>query len=243
MKVAIMQPYFFPYIGYFQLIAASNVFVLHDDVQYIKGGWINRNRILLNGESRMITFPVQKGGYDLPINARSYVEDKQAPKDIINLIKQAYAKAPRYRHIFPLIEELLMFEDRNVARFNENLIRRIADYIGLNCKIITSSGMEKDNSLAGEARVLEICKRLGATHYTNPQGGQALYDTATFRAAGIDLRFLVMRPQPYAQRSPGFMPFLSIIDVLMELGASGIQPYLSEYDLVTTPSGAKRLSA
>jgi len=232
MKVAIMQPYFFPYIGYFQLIASSDVFVLHDDVQYIKGGWINRNRILLNGESRMITFPVQKGDYDLPINARSYVDDKQAPKDIINLIKQAYAKAPLYRHIFPLIEELLMFEDRNVARFNENLIRRIADYLGLSCKIITSSSMEKDDSLAGEPRVLDMCKRLGATDYTNPQGGQTLYDTATFRTAGIDLRFLFMRPKPYPQRATEFMPYLSIIDVLMELEPDGIQPYLAEYDLV-----------
>jgi len=215
MKVAIMQPYFFPYIGYFQLIAASDVFVLHDDVQYIKGGWVNRNRILLNGESRMITFPVQKDAYDLPINARNYVDDKKARKDIINLIKQAYAKAPCYRQVFPMLEELMMFEDNNVARFNENLIRRIADYMELSCRIITSSGMDKDDSLAGEPRVLEICKQLGATDYTNPIGGTELYHEEAFRQRGITLRFLEAKEERYDQGGDTWVPFLSIIDVLM----------------------------
>lgn len=241
MKLAIMQPYFFPYIGYFQLIAASDVFVLHDDVQYIKGGWVNRNRILLNGASRIITLPVQKDAYDLPINARNYVEDKQARKDIINLVKQAYAKAPCYREVFPLIEELLMFEDRNIARFNENLIRRICNFTGIRTRIITSSGMDKDNSLSGEQRVLEICKRLGATGYTNPQGGQSLYDTATFRNIGISLRFLFMRPVPYPQRADGFVPYLSIIDALMELGPVAIKPCLAEFDLVMTTADSEKL--
>lgn len=236
-----MQPYFFPYMGYFQLIAASDVFVLHDDVQYIKAGWVNRNRILFNGESRMITFPVQKDAYDLPINARRYVDDNQARKDIINLIKQAYTKAPCYRQVFTLLEELLMFEDRNVARFNENLIGCIADFIGLGCKIITSSGMEKNDSLAGEPRVLDMCKRLGATHYTNPQGGQSLYDTAIFRSAGIDLRFLLMRPTPYTQRADGFVPYLSIIDALMELGPADIKSYLAEFDLVEASADSENL--
>lgn len=239
MKVAIMQPYFFPYLGYFQLIAASDVFVLHDDVQYIKGGWVNRNRILLNGESRMITLPVQKDAYGLSINARSYVQDNQAYKDIINLIKQAYSKAPYFQQVLLLLNEILMFEDRNVAHFNENLIRRIADYLGIKSKIINSSGMEKNNRLAGEPRVLEICKRLGATDYTNPQGGQSLYDTATFRDAGIDLRFLFMRPTPYPQRAAGFVTYLSIIDVLMELEPTAIQRYLAEFDLVAAAIDAE----
>lgn len=232
MKLAIMQPYFFPYIGYFQLIAASDVFVLHDDVQYIKGGWINRNRILLNGEDRMITFPVQKAPYDLLINARNYVDDKQARKDIINLVKQAYAQAPCYRQVFPLIEELLMFEDRNVARFNENLIRRVAEYLGLGCRIIVSSGMEKDDSLAGEARVLEICKRLGATDYTNPIGGTELYHQEAFQQHGITLRFLEAQNEPYEQRGDKWVPFLSIIDVLMFNSTGEVLRLLAGYRLL-----------
>lgn len=231
MKLAIMQPYFFPYIGYFQLIAASDVFVLHDDVQYIKGGWVNRNRILLNGASRMITLPVRKDTYNLPINARNYVEDKQARKDIINLIKQAYAKAPCYRQTFPVIEELLMYEDRNVARFNENLIRRIASHMGLSCKIITSSGLEKDDTLAGEPRVLEICKRLGATDYTNLIGGTELYHQGSFQQCGISLRFLEAQNERYGQGGDTWVPFLSIIDVLMFNSVEAISRLLTKFRL------------
>lgn len=234
MKVAIMQPYFFPYIGYFQLIAASDMFVLHDDVQYIKGGWVNRNRILLNGEDRMITLPAQKGAYDLPINARSYVPDSQPYKDIVNLIKQAYSKAPFFQQVFPLLDELLMFEDRNVARFNENLIRRIADYLGIKSKIIVSSDMKKDNSLAGEPRVLEICKRLGATDYTNPLGGTELYHQKAFQKQGISLRFLEAQNVPYQQRGDAWLPFLSIIDVMMELEPMAIQYHLTQFNLIAS---------
>jgi len=234
-RIAIMQPYFFPYIGYFQLIAASDVFVLHDDVQCIKGGWINRNRILLNGESRMITFPVQKDAYDLPINARSYVDDKQARKDIINLVRQAYARAPCYRQVFAMLEELVMFEDRNIARFNENLIRRIADYLGLGCKIITSSGMEKDDSLAGEPRVLDICKRLDATAYTNPIGGTELYHKEAFQRCGITLSFLEAENVRYEQYKDTWVPFLSIIDVLMFNPVEEIRRLLTGYRLLAPP--------
>ena len=232
-----MQPYFFPYIGYFQLISSSDLFVLHDDVQYIKGGWVNRNRILMKGEVRMITLPVQKGPHDLPINERRYVADLQVRKQILNIIKQAYAKAPCYPQVFPMVEELLMYDEANVAYFNENLIRRIVSYLGLQCRIITSSSMDKNNDLAGEMRVVDICGRLGATDYTNPEGGQALYHANTFRTAGIELRFLCMRPRPYLQQSPEFVPYLSIIDGLMQLGPHGIKPYLIEFDLIPGTSG------
>jgi hypothetical protein len=234
MKVAIMQPYFFPYIGYFQLIAASDVFVLHDDVQYIKGGWVNRNRILLNGEDRMITLPVQKGAYDLPINARSYVLGNQPYKDIINLIKQAYFKAPFFQQVLPLFNDILMCTDKNVARFNENLIRRISDYLGIKSKIVVSSDMEKNNSLAGEPRVLEICQRLGATDYTNPIGGTALYHHEAFNKKGIALHFLEAQNVRYQQRGDAWLPFLSIIDVMMELEPMVIQRQLTQFKLIAS---------
>ena len=233
MKVAIMQPYFFPYIGYFQLISASDVFVLHDDVQYITGGWVNRNRILLNGEDRMITFPVQKAAYVLPINARSYVSDNQGLKHIINQVKQAYAKAPCYGEVFPMIEELLTFSDRNVARFNENLIRRICDFIGVRTSIITSSGLDKDENLSGQARVLEICHRVGATDYTNPIGGTKLYHEEAFHSSGITLRFLATQEERYRQRDAKWVPFLSIIDVLMFNSVQEVQSLLTKYRLLS----------
>ena len=228
-----MQPYFFPYIGYFQLISASNVFVLHDDVQYIAGGWVNRNRILLNGEDRMITFPVQKAAHVIPINARSYVSSNQDLKHIINQVKQAYAKAPCYRQVFPVVEELLTFEDRNVARFNENLIRRICDFIGIRTSIVTSSGLDKDDSLSGQDRVLDICQRVGATDYTNPIGGTKLYHQEAFQSSGITFRFLAAQDERYSQHDDEWVPFLSIIDVLMFNSVQEVQGLLTKYRLLS----------
>lgn len=232
MKVAIMQPYFFPYIGYFQLMAACDVFVLHDDVQYIKGGWVNRNRILLNGESRMITFPVQKGAHDLPINSRNYVEDRQARKAIINLVRQAYSRAPEYRRIFPALEDMLEFEDRNVANFNRNLIECIAGMIGMYCRIVVSSDMDKDDTLTGEQRVLDMCCRLGATDYLNPIGGTELYHSGTFQKHGIALHFLEALDECYEQGAATWVPFLSIIDVLMFNPLTEVRRLLTRYRLI-----------
>lgn len=233
MKIAIMQPYFFPYIGYFQLIATSDVFVLHDDVQYVMGGWVNRNRILLNGEDRLITFPVQKGAFDLPINARNYVGGNQGLRHIVNQVRQAYAKAPGYRQVFPLIEDLLMFADRNVARFNENLIRRVCDFIGVKTRIVISSSLDKDDSLSGQERVLDICRRAGATDYTNPIGGVKLYHQEMFQSAGINLHFLAAQNERYRQHDEMWVPFLSIIDVLMFNSVEEVRRLLGTYRLLT----------
>jgi hypothetical protein len=131
-----------------------------------------------------------------------------------------------------LIEELLTFEDRDVARFNENLIRRIADYMGLNCEIITSSSMEKDDSLAGEPRVLDMCKRLGATDYTNPIGGINLYHQKAFQQCSITLRFLEAQNERYEQRSDMWVPFLSVIDILMFNPIEEISQLLTKYRLL-----------
>ena len=228
-----MQPYFFPYLGYFQLISASDVFVLHDDVQYITGGWINRNRILLNGEERMITFPVQKAAYALPINARKYVSDDQDIKHIVNQVKQAYAKAPCYQQVFPMFEELMSHEGRNVARFNENLIRRICEFIGIRTNIITSSGLNKDDNLRAQARVLDICRIVGATDYTNPIGGTKLYHQEAFQSSGITLRFLATQEERYTQHGDKWIPFLSIIDVLMFNPVQEVQRLLTKYRLLS----------
>ena len=228
-----MQPYFFPYIGYFQLISASNIFVLHDDVQYITGGWVNRNRILLNGQDRMITLPVQKASHVLPIKARNYVSSNQGFKHIINQVKQAYGKAPCFDQVFPMVEELLTYEDRNVARFNENLIRRVCDFVGIGTSILTSSGLDKDDSLTGQDRVLEICRRVGATAYTNPIGGTKLYQQEAFQSSGITLRFLAAQDEPYRQHDDTWVPFLSVIDVLMFNSVEEVQRLLTRYRLLS----------
>lgn len=239
--VAIMQPYFFPYIGYFQLISASDVFVLHDDVQYIKGGWVNRNRILLHGQDRMITLPVQKAPHDNPIKSRTYVPGKQASTGILNLIKEAYAKAPQYDQVRPMVDELLAFEDTNVARFNENAIRQICEFVGIRTRIVVSSSLVKDDSLTGQDRVVDICRRLGATDYINPIGGTALYRDEVFRACGVALHFLMTNGDRYQQYGDVWVPSLSILDMLMFNSVEQARNLLTAYQLLE-PSGIVKSS-
>jgi hypothetical protein len=106
--------------------------------------------------------------------------------------------------------------------------------MGINTEFVVTSRCYENNELSGQDRLLDVCKREGATTYINSQGGQALYDSEIFRKAGVDLRFAVMRPLPYKQRGAGFMPYLSIIDALMEIGPDGIKEHLGAFDLIAS---------
>lgn len=233
--VAIMQPYFLPYIGYFQLIAASDVFVLHDDVQYIKGGWVNRNRILLDGKDRMITLPVLKGPHDEPINRREYVVDRKSRADVLNLVKQGYAKAPQFTRVFPMVQAMLSDPEANVARFNERSIQTVCAYMGIRTPIRGSSSIAKNESLTGEARVVEICRQMRATRYINPIGGTGLYHPEAFGRHGIELRFLSTNALPYPQFDAPWIPSLSILDVLMFNALDRLPAVLAAYRLLEAP--------
>ncbi len=228
MIIGIMQPYFFPYIGYFQLIAASDVFVFHDDVQYIKAGWINRNRILKDGKPVWITFPVLSAAHDLPINARYYAGDPQTRHRLLRRIEAAYRSAPCIAEIYPLIEEIMGFGEANVAAFNAHLIRRLAASMRIRTAFISSSELDKDNSLTGADRVIEICRRLGATRYINPVGGKELYRADRFARDGIELAFLA----PGVLSGPAPTTPLSIIDSLMRKREATIDTDLQEYRII-----------
>ena len=233
MIVAIMQPYFFPYIGYFQLISASDLFVLHDDVQYIKGGWINRNRILRDGKPVWITLPVRSAPHDLPINKRFYVSDPETRGRLLRRIEAAYRSAPGFGETYPLVEEIMNFAETNVALFNAHLIRRVAACLRIRVPFLSASDLAKNNRLTGEERVIEICRQLGATGYINPIGGKDLYRAERFSREGIELRFL--EPQILAARD-GAAPIpprpLSIIDDLMREGEKEMGAALREYRIV-----------
>ena len=190
MIVSIMQPYFFPYIGYFQLMHNSDVFVFHDDAQYMKGGWVNRNRILVNGAPSWITLPLLKGSHRLNINHRKYQLEKPVVNRILRRIAAAYRDAPYFHPIMPILRDIMGFADPNVAMFNANLVQRISGHLGLTTRIVLSSALAKDNDLSGEARVINICRALGATHYVNPIGGTKLYAIENFTRYGIALSFL-----------------------------------------------------
>lgn len=232
MKLAIMQPYFFPYIGYWQLILAVNRFVIYDDVNYIKGGWINRNRILINGEPAYLTAPLHQASAfkricDTTLQPSLTWRDKQ-----VKSIEITYRKAINFAVVFPIIERLIRHETDSLPDYLAHQLRTLSALMGVNTEFITTSRCYENSALSGQERILDICLREGATTYVNPQGGQRLYDPRAFRDSGIDLRFTVMRPFPYRQRSAGFVPYLSIIDALMEIGPIGIRQHLDAFDLI-----------
>jgi len=228
MKLAIMQPYLFPYLGYFQLIQAVDAFVVYDDVNYIKGGWINRNYILANGDRRLITLPLQDASPNKLINQ---IEVGGQHK-ILQTLRHSYGRAPYFDAVYPLIEDILMQTEKNLARFLDYQLRRLCGYLGLCPQWHISSALNKDNALRGQDKVLAICEELGATHYINVPGGKELYDPPSFAARGLKLSFIQPRAVRYRQFGKEFVPNLSIIDVMMFNDREQCARLLEEYDLV-----------
>lgn len=228
MKLAIMQPYLFPYLGYFQLIRAVDAFVVYDDVNYIKGGWINRNYILANGDRQLITLPLQGASPNKRINQ----VEVGGPHKILQSLRHSYGKAPHFDTVYPMLEDILTQTEKNLARFLDYQLRRICDHLDLRPQWHISSALDKDNGLRGQDKVIAICEELGATHYINVPGGMALYDQPSFAARGLRLSFIQPRAVSYRQFGKSFVPNLSIIDVMMFNDRAQCARLLEEYDLV-----------
>lgn len=212
MKVAIMQPYFFPYIGYFQLIKAVDSFVIYDDVNYINKGWINRNRILVKDQPHTITLSLSKASQNKLIH-EIYISDY--PQKILKTIRQNYCKSPQFSSVYPLIEDIFSQDEKILSRFLIYSLRLICDYLNIRVQWHISSDLKKDKALRGQEKVLAICEELKANHYINAPGGRPLYDQSVFLARGIALSFIQSKQLPYKQFGTEFVPNLSIIDVMM----------------------------
>lgn len=214
MKAAIMQPYFLPYIGYFQLMAEVDVFVVYDNIKYTKKGWINRNRISLNGADVMFSLPLKNDSDALTVRDRQLAADFNRTK-LLNQFKGAYARAPYFAQTFPLIERIVRCEERDLFRYIHHSIVRVCGHLGLTTAIRVSSDIAIDHTLKGQDKVIALCEALGANRYVNPVGGTALYSKEAFKARGIDLKFIRSRPLEYRQFDHAFVPWLSIVDVMM----------------------------
>jgi hypothetical protein len=231
-RAAIMQPYFFPYIGYFQLIAAVDLFIIYDNIKYTKKGWINRNRILLNGRDVPFTLPLKSASDLLDLREREVAIDFDRNK-LVNQLRGAYAKAPQFKGIFPLTEEILRNPEANLFKFLQNSIIRVCDFIGITTRIVVSSTIGIDHELKGQSKVLALCQAVHADSYVNAIGGVELYSRDEFRAQGIDLGFIRSRPFIYPQFGDDFVPWLSIIDVLMLNSLDSIRECIrSNYELI-----------
>jgi hypothetical protein len=226
MKVAIMQPYIFPYLGYFQLLGAVDLFVVYDNIQYTKKGWINRNRMLENGQASLFTLPLASGSSSLDIRER-YLASDYAPEKLLARFTGAYRSAPYFRQTLPLLEEVLRHPDRNLFGYLHHALDRTAAHLGLGTEVRVSSDVPINHDLKAQDKVLALCEELDATTYINPIGGVDLYSRHDFAERGIELRFLQMLPLEYPQISQTFVPSLSIVDVLMHNSLDDVQHWLS----------------
>lgn len=232
-KIGIMQPYFFPYIGYFQLVNAVDEFVVYDNIQYSRKGWINRNRILVNQHDDYITLPLKKDSDYLNVNQRFLADTWTADrKKMLNRIVESYRKAPQFETVFPLLEKWFNIVDSNLFEFNYNSLTETLSYLSISTKITVSSSIKIDHQLKSEEKVLAICKVQNATNYINPIGGIELYSKERFELNGIKLEFQKSNPIIYSQYKNEFVPWLSILDVLMFNTKEEVKIFLNDYQLL-----------
>jgi hypothetical protein len=189
MKLAIMQPYFLPYIGYFQLIAAVDTFVVYDNIKYTKKGWVNRNRMLRNGEDVTFSLPLAKDSDSLDIVQRELAADFDRQK-LLNQFKGAYSKAPHFDVTFPVLTCIVLNEEPNLFRYIHQSIVELCGHLGLATEIRISSDIDIDHNLKSQDRVLAICNALGADSYINAIGGLELYRDEDFAAQDVALQFI-----------------------------------------------------
>lgn len=214
--IAMMQPYWFPYLGYFQLIAAADTFVLGDDLQYIKDGWINRNRILVAGEPRMVSLPLKKAAHGLYIRERQIADDFALTNGkLFKTLALNYSRAPHSDVTLPLLERILLHPERNLARALEFSIRELCAFLQIDTPILRASDLAIGDVQNKQDRVIKTMKKLGGERFLNPIGGLDLYEDALFKRNGIELRFHRMSALSYPQFKGPFVANLSIIDVLM----------------------------
>jgi hypothetical protein len=231
-KLGIMQPYFFPYIGYFQLIHAVDLFVVYDNVKYTKKGWINRNRYLLDGAAAVFSLPLAAGSDSLDVRDR-YLADSFDRRHFLARIAQAYRRAPFFAPVFAFVEETVGDPERNLFRFLYRSLQRVCSYLEISTPLVPSSEIPIDHALRSQERVLAICKQTGASVYVNPAGGRHLYARDAFARESIELQFLEPRLTPYPQLGDTFVPALSILDVMMFNSPSALREQLaSGYELV-----------
>lgn len=234
MKLAIMQPYFFPYIGYFQLMSSVDTFVVYDNIQFVKKGWIHRNRILVNGDDSFFTLPLKKDSDFLNINDRFLAESFEVEKlKLIRKIEGAYKKAPFFNDVYPIIIDILNYENTNLFSFIFNSIEKLISYLSIEVKLIKSTNLNFDiQGFKGQDKVIEICKVLGTNVYINAIGGVELYNKQLFANEGIELKFIKSGNINYKQFKNDFIPGLSIIDVMMFNSKEEILRMIASYEFI-----------
>lgn len=232
-SLAIMQPYLFPYLGYFQLIAAVDKFVFYDDVAFINRGWINRNRILIDGKARLFTVPLGQASQnrlicEIELSAAEYPRWKNK---FLRTIDAAYSRAPQFRPTRALLHAVLGCGARTIGELARRSVVAVSTTLGLATRIESTSMAYENGHLKAQERILDICARERTTLYVNPPGGRVLYTPEEFATRGMQLRFIRSRLPEYPQLGHPFVPALSILDVLMFNPLETVRGMMTEYDL------------
>jgi hypothetical protein len=236
MRLAIMQPYFLPYIGYFQLIAAVDLFVVYDRIKYTKKGWINRNRMLVNGADAMFSLPLKKDHDALDVVDRALAADFDRAR-LCQQIRGAYGRAPCFTETFALVEQIVQHPDNNLFGYVHHSLLALCRHLGIATEIRVSSTVAIPAYAKGQDKVLALCGALGASTYRNAIGGLELYNGQDFQRAGIELQFIRARPWEYPQFGQPFVPWLSILDVLMFNPLEQVRDRIrSGFDVVGAPA-------
>jgi len=229
MRVAVMQPYFFPYIGYWQLINAVDIFVIYDDVNFIKRGYISRNNILQNQKAQLFTLELIGASQNKKINEISVGNNS---KKLLKTIKQNYSKAPFFNDVFQVLDEILNNEEKELSKFLGFSLVKIAKYLNIDTKFLYSSDIKNDKTFKAQDRLIEMSKILNATGYINSIGGIELYDKEVFSQNDINLSFLKTHEISYKQFNNEFVPNLSIVDILMFNSKDNIKNMLNQFQLI-----------
>ncbi|MBC2850870.1 WbqC family protein [Cetobacterium sp. 8H] len=235
MKLGGMQPYFFPYIGYFSLIKHTDLWVIADNVQFISKGWINRNRILKTkiGEIDYINVPLKKFSHRTPIKNVLIDNEKNWKTKILRQL-MIYSKAPYYKEVIALLNEIFDFETSSISEFNIHSIKSICEYLGIEFNYVVFSNIENfdcDNVKEADEWALEMCKFFNATEYVNPPGGKTFYSRDKYLKNNIKLTFLTPILKEYETFSPSFVPGLSIIDVMLWNSKEEVLNIIDNYTL------------
>lgn len=228
MKLAVMQPYLFPYIGYFQLIYAADLFLIYDDVAYIKQGYINRNSILSSNEVKRFTVPVPGASSNKLISELQFSND--ATK-VLKTIEQSYSKAPYFASVYPLVRKALEHEVRSISSVCQKSYEYIFSYLGIEKQFKKTSDLDYDRTSSAQDRLIALCNHFGADCYINSTGGRSLYIKPDFAKQGIALKFIDPLLVQYSQNRKEFVPNLSIIDVLMNCSPQQVIRLIKQYEL------------
>ena len=235
-SVAILQPYFLPYFGYFQLIKYVDLVILYDNVQYAKKGWINRNKILRNGKIINISIPLKKGSHKLNINERYLSENWYLEKDkILEKIYQSYKNFQNYEDVYMILDSLIKYKELRLDKFLVNSIIKICNYLNIKTKIKLSSDIDSKNyNLRSSDRILNIIKKVNCNKYVNPIGGKILYSKKLFAQNDIKLEFFnstYYKNNDDTFKRDGKNNPLSIVDLLMRQSIENIKTDFEKFSI------------